>query len=653
MEYYGKSIISVGPWGGPDGFYWDDGVHSGIRQLVIAHGAGVDSIRIEYIDKGISVWSERHGGSGGHKTDKVNLQYPDEYLTSIHGYCGSINEWGPVFVRSLTFRSNRKTYGPYGIEHGTYFSFPMIGGKIVGFHGRCGWYIDAIGAYLEPLGHNPYPSTALVHSNYYVANETEDVGYSVVRGSLGNNYDVVVAFRQKNERTYHSPLDLSRQSSSSREFSDSESEDNKILTASTAPKPMENAPSAKSIGVVAYGAWGGNGGMEFDDGVYTGVRQINLSRNVGIVSIRVLYDQGGEVIWGSKNGGTGGFKSEKITFDYPYEILTHITGFYGPAMIMGPTVIKSLSFHTTKTKYGPFGEERGQQFSTKLREGKIVGFHGRKGLFLDAIGVHVVEGKVIPPVRPPSNSSNQGQMVEGVVAPLIRSPLNSSNGGQMVEGKAAPLKHSPSSSSTDSEVPAKQADKRSWSKKLALPLPRPGPNDELAYKVVQEPAQCETGPWGGDGGRPWDDGVFSGIKQIYVSRKEVICSIQIEYDRSGQSVWSVKHGGDSGGTVTAIKLDHPDEVLTCISGYFGPINGYNGPKVIRSLTFTTSRRKLGPYGEEIGTYFTSIRTEGKVVGFHGRSGLFLDAIGVHMQHWLGNDKQSKSSSLMKINKFFY
>lgn len=92
----------------------------------------------------------------------------------------------------------------------------------------------------------------------------------------------------------------------------------------------------------------------------------------------------------------------QVIFDYPYEILTHVTGHYGPVMYMGPNVIKSLTFHTTKTKYGPFGEALGTPFSTNVREGgKVVGFHGRKGLFLDALGVHVVEGKVTPLSRPP------------------------------------------------------------------------------------------------------------------------------------------------------------------------------------------------------------------------------------------------------------
>ncbi|KAA8528689.1 hypothetical protein F0562_036044 [Nyssa sinensis] len=603
LDDYGKSTISVGPWGGQDGFRWDDGVYSTVKQLVIAHGAGIDSIRVEYDMNGTSKWSDKHGGTGGTKTDKVKLEYPDEFLTSIQGHYGSLNEWGPVFVRSLTFESNKKTYGPYGIEQGMYFSFPMTGGKIVGFHGRCGWHLDAVGAYLEPL-QKSYPSKSLFHSQSSVANGTEKSGYSIIQGNVGKNFDVVLALRQRDVESNSVPINFSGQSS--RDSSDTESKDQSQIQRVGVSSSLVRVPSKEIKGVVTYGAWGGTGGTVFDDGVYTGIKQIHLSRNVGLVWIRVLYVQNGQDVWGNKNGGTGGYKSDKIILDYPYEILTHITGCYSPTMVMGPTVIKSLTFHTTKTKYGPYGEEQGQQFSTNLKEGKIVGFHGRKGLFLDAIGVHVVEGKVTPPLRPPSNFSNQAELSINDV--------------------------------DNSQQPNK------------LTVARRGLPEELSHRVVKEPALGGPGPWGGDGGRPWDDGVFSGIKQIYLTRSEAICSIQIEYDRSGQSVWSAKHGGDDGRTTISIILEYPHEVLNCISGYYGSIRGDVGPKVIKSLTFHTSRRKCGPYGEEIGSYFSSITTEGKVVGFHGRSSMYLDAIGVHMQHWLGTQRQIKTSSL---RKFFY
>ena len=75
---------------------------------------------------------------------------------------------------------------------------------------------------------------------------------------------------------------------------------------------IERFPSRTEKGVVTYGAWGGTGGTVFDDGVFTGVRQIHLSRNVGIVSIRVLYEQNGEATWGGKISRTGVFKSDKV-----------------------------------------------------------------------------------------------------------------------------------------------------------------------------------------------------------------------------------------------------------------------------------------------------------------------------------------------------
>jgi hypothetical protein len=47
-------------------------VYSTIRQIVITHGAAVDSIRIEYDLKGNSIWSKPHGSTEeGSDTDKV------------------------------------------------------------------------------------------------------------------------------------------------------------------------------------------------------------------------------------------------------------------------------------------------------------------------------------------------------------------------------------------------------------------------------------------------------------------------------------------------------------------------------------------------------------------------------------------------------
>lgn len=65
-------------------------------------------------------------------------------------------------------------------------------------------------------------------------------------------------------------------------------------------------------GPITYGPWGGSGGTIFDDGIYTGIRQINLTRNVGITSLKVKYDRNGQEVWGNKNGGSGGIINDKV-----------------------------------------------------------------------------------------------------------------------------------------------------------------------------------------------------------------------------------------------------------------------------------------------------------------------------------------------------
>ncbi|KAL5713359.1 hypothetical protein ACHQM5_015442 [Ranunculus cassubicifolius] len=226
-EYFEKKPISVGPWGGLDGDTWDDGFYTTIRQLVIAHGAGVDSIQTEYDKKGSSVWSVKHGGNGGIKVDKIKLEFPDEFLIAISGHYGSVYDWGPIeFVRSLTFQSNRKTYGPYGTQQGNKFSFSMNGGKIVGFHGRSGWYLDSIGVYLKSLPvPKPEPSKALLSSPNFVCSGNDKVGYNVVQGSVGKSYDIVLAVRQKDNFDNVSSKQFPRKSSPSPSSSSSSSEE--------------------------------------------------------------------------------------------------------------------------------------------------------------------------------------------------------------------------------------------------------------------------------------------------------------------------------------------------------------------------------------------------------------------------------------------
>ncbi|KAF8388133.1 hypothetical protein HHK36_026799 [Tetracentron sinense] len=141
--------ISVGPWGGRGGTHWSHSARGGITQITITHAAGIDSIVFKTHDKG-----EMKIGGGGPRTDKIDFDWPHEYLTAVSGSYGTIysNGKGPIVVTSLRFITNKSEYGPFGSEVGTSFSLPaMKGCVIVGFHGRSALYIDAIGVYVKPL----------------------------------------------------------------------------------------------------------------------------------------------------------------------------------------------------------------------------------------------------------------------------------------------------------------------------------------------------------------------------------------------------------------------------------------------------------------------------------------------------------------------
>lgn len=213
----------------------------------------------------------------------------------------------------------------------------------------------------------------------------------------------------------------------------------------------------------------------------------------------------------------------------------------------------------------PFGKTTGTSILIPMESAIVVGFHGRSGLYLDAIGFFA------KPQRSASSSSS-------------------------------------SCVSHDYET-----------------------INAMKLGVVPR----DPGPWGGSGGKHWDDGVFSTVTKVNVhtgNDEKVVRAVKFKYmKRDGDSVWSLLHGYS--GTVNEIKLDYPSEEIVGIEGYHGAVQGRDGSEAITSITFHTNMRKYGPFGEEVGTYFSSTLYGGKVVGFSGRSGSYLNAIGVHMEYF--------------------
>ncbi|EYU30374.1 hypothetical protein MIMGU_mgv1a022858mg, partial [Erythranthe guttata] len=133
----------------------------------------------------------------------------------------------------------------------------------------------------------------------------------------------------------------------------------------------------KGIFVRSPGPWGGLEGREFDDGVFSEIKKVHVHECVdtnAIFAVQFMYvKKDGTTIWSPMH----------------MAYLVGIEGFHGPVDgITGDvSVMRSITFHTNKFKYGPLGSEIGKFFtSSKGCDGKIVGVFGKSGAYLSSIG---------------------------------------------------------------------------------------------------------------------------------------------------------------------------------------------------------------------------------------------------------------------------
>ena len=75
---------------------------------------------------------------------------PSEFVKGISGTVVGLYRSCNV-IASLTFVTNVKAYGPFGLGDGTPFTIPVEDNhSVVGFFGRSSTYLDAIGVYVQP-----------------------------------------------------------------------------------------------------------------------------------------------------------------------------------------------------------------------------------------------------------------------------------------------------------------------------------------------------------------------------------------------------------------------------------------------------------------------------------------------------------------------
>ncbi|KAD7477746.1 hypothetical protein E3N88_00882 [Mikania micrantha] len=152
-----EKIMRVGTWGKSDprsrrsvwSFQLETNHH--LKKITIDHGDLIYSLMFSTQYRRLTNTSNRFGGwNGGDRVSEVTFDQNEEIIAINGTVALSRGDGdGQAVIASISFVTNKKSYGPFGNVRGRPFTLPWDDGSFAGFYGLCGWYIDSIGVYLK------------------------------------------------------------------------------------------------------------------------------------------------------------------------------------------------------------------------------------------------------------------------------------------------------------------------------------------------------------------------------------------------------------------------------------------------------------------------------------------------------------------------
>ncbi|XP_010493715.1 PREDICTED: myrosinase-binding protein 2 [Camelina sativa] len=442
----------MGPVGGNMGSVFDDGVYDGVKKITVGKDIDcVSYIKIEYEKDGKFVTHE-HGTIRG-ELKEFDVGYPKECITSVGGSYDHVTRYNTVLIKSLIFKTSYGRTSPtFGDSSGKEFMLESKnGGKLIGFHGRSGQAIDAIGAYFSLV-----EKTAAMGGNMgdafddgvfdgvkkitvgkdidcisYIKIEYEKNGnfetreHGTIRGelkefdvaypneciiSVGGSYDHVNRYKAVLIKSLFFKTSFGRTSPI---FGASPSGTEFMLEGKNGGKLLGfHGRSGQAIDAIGAYFWsvpapqkieqvGGNMGVVFDDGVFEGVKKVIVGKDIDCVSyIKIEYEKDNKAE--TLEHGTIRGELKEFAVDYPNECITYVGGTYDHVNRYNTVLIKSLLFKTSSGRTSPVlgetnlsGKPVGKEFMFEGTNGRnLLGFHGHSGQAIDAIGVYFGTGGI-------------------------------------------------------------------------------------------------------------------------------------------------------------------------------------------------------------------------------------------------------------------
>ncbi|CAA7029696.1 unnamed protein product [Microthlaspi erraticum] len=583
-----KTLEAVG---GKGGTKWDHGSdHDGVAKVYVRGGPhGILNIQLEYVKngqlKGGDLYNEWERGF----TQTFEINYlSNEHLESVEVYYDAKS----TFIQGLQFKTSFRVSELIGYDNGTKFSLELKGNKIVGFYGSStGSGCVSLGAYV----------------------------------------------------TWIQPTRLE--------------------------------------------AKGSNAGKQWDDGAdHDGVTKIHVRGDrEGIQSIKVGYLKSGQQKDGSLHGLPGG------GFTQPFEInrlvnehLISVEGYYDATS----GVIQALQFKTNMKNSKLIGYEMGKKFSLAANGREIIGFHGCADKSLNSLGAYFTtvsvtkseiyggigstswDDGVFDSIRKVSVSfdniyvtsirfvyNNRNTVVtrmHGVVSRqeeefeldypnelitsvegTLRNFNETSTRVTSLTFKTSKGRTSPTIGHVSDSNLAKFTLERKGCALVGFHGRQAGVRNMIAigayYYPLPPPNSAENlKGQGGNGGASWEDGVYDGVRKVYVGIIDnYVAYLKFVYEKNTHLVIGDDHGNKTLSEVEEFGLEHPREYITAVEGYYDKVAG-SEVEVITMLRFKTNIRAAISFGCE-STYSFVLQKEGyKIVGFHGKASNMIHQLGVHV-----------------------
>ncbi|OEL33989.1 Salt stress-induced protein, partial [Dichanthelium oligosanthes] len=142
------TLVKVGPWGGEGGSPQDlDVLPERLTSMTIRSGDVIEAIKFTYVDTDGNTYTTDLWGGGSGSFTQIDFG-DEEYVREISGTYGPYDNVLNL-ITSLNIVTNIASFS-FGNAQGNTFSVPVENsGQIVGFYGRSGWLLDAIGVYIH------------------------------------------------------------------------------------------------------------------------------------------------------------------------------------------------------------------------------------------------------------------------------------------------------------------------------------------------------------------------------------------------------------------------------------------------------------------------------------------------------------------------